>query len=323
MDSNVPIWLTVEFDRKKAELEAEGHKDSDHTTEGEILRMTPEEFWEYEFDKEPNNPNNYTEAYVSNFNYNVPKEVSNLFIIKKNQINMMRTRGFDVSEEEYILDMSVDDFNDLLYDFSTGRQTSFWSPILSGNKFSREDRDTLSEGRAFLSNQYQKDDTWSIVYYIDRPGEKKYKIKKDLIQILTDWAIAGGYSDIIFVSRKGYTTSALSILSRLPPVDPRTPRGIWTFDDTELFVNPLLSVLYSPHELAPPEEASTFKKMYRFPLQISVEDPIVKFYGWRLGSVVKITRDISMMESPVDVMLVKRLVVRDNQVGLAELREKV
>lgn len=324
--NNVPIWVNVHFDKTKKDLLRQGFKENDGTPEGQILAMTPEEYWQYKFDGDSNaTTSNDTDIFYT-FDNGISRDVLNLFNIKKRQLEMMYKRGYDISSEEHILNMNLDDFAIYLEDRASDL-SSFWNNAMRDIKFSKEDNLVMDKVRAHLSEEYSKpDDKYPscVVFYVEREGPVDLRIKKELTVALKDFALANDYTDIILISNKNFTKDSKAELNMLPPYgtpdNKSVPRGLWIFRDKELYVNPESHVLTPKHELLDAPGTLAFKRAYRYPPHISLEDPVVKFNGWRLGSVIKITRDISSIEAPVDLMVAKRLVVRDNLVGLSNYK---
>lgn len=332
--AGIPDFVKADFERKRRELIAARKRNEVLSREDEkILIMTLEEYWEYKFDEEFVDTSIDTGELRYSFNSSfpdIPEDINRLFRVKKMQIEMMRTRGYDVSDEEYILGLNLTQFNELLQDWSTNRLPSFWGNIMKGDRIrfsDKEVRTTMQEPRAYLTNIYKKENDSCIVFYIDRMGDKRYRITKPFIEPIKNYIIGSPYENIIFVSRKNFSKGAIQALSNVPklirPNRTGAARGMWVFKDEELYENPIVHTLSARHELMSKEESNQFRSLYVNPLQISLEDPVVKFNGWPVGRVVKITRDISSVGAMVDVMIAKRLIVRDNLVDLGEKRVKL
>lgn len=64
-----------------------------------------------------------------------------------------------------------------------------------------------------------------------------------------------------------------------------------------LQVNPTRSVYYVPHTRLPPERAQALKVKYNGALPtISASDPVVRYFGWGTGDVIKIRRNYGGFE---------------------------
>jgi len=325
--NNVPIWVNVHFDKTKKDLLKEGYTQDDDTEQGKILGMTPEEYWKYQFDGDTGQTTTSDTDIFYTYDDGISREVLNLFNMKRNQIEMMYKRGYEISDEEIeILTMRLSDFVYYLQELSAS-PNSFLNYLHGQIKLSKEDSAVMRKDRAYLSNVYYKDgekDASCVVLYVGREGPVNLRIRKDLTVALKDFTLSHDYKDIIFVSNKNFTKDSKAELSMLPPYgtsdNKSEPRGLWIFRDNELYINPEKHALSPKHELLDLAGSHAFKRSYKYPPHISLEDPVVKFNGWKLGSVIKITRDISSIEAPVDTMIAKRLVVRDNLVGLMDYK---
>tara|TARA_R100000750_G_scaffold61608_1_gene53063 strand:+ start:564 stop:1487 length:924 start_codon:yes stop_codon:yes gene_type:complete len=303
-----------------------GYRENDGTSEGQILAMTPNEYWIYKFDGDTSPTTTSDTDIFYTYDDGISRDILNLFNIKKCQLEMLSKRGYDISEEEHILDMNLNNFATYLEDRGSN-PSSFWNNALKTMKLTKEDNAVMTKNRAHLSEEYYRpNDEYPscVVFFVEREGPVELRIKKDLTVALKDFALAGDYENIILISNKNFTKDSKGELSMLPPYNSSNnksePRGLWIFRDKELYINPEKHVLSPKHELLDAESSLAFKRTYRHPPHISLEDPVVKFNGWKLGSVIKITRDISSIEAPVDMMVAKRLVVRDNLVGLSDYK---
>lgn len=287
---------------KQADISEEDHK---------ILNMTLDDYY-----------NVYYEGDYEDINYS---KDSSLFILKRNQVAMMETRGFIIPEHEMnIPEMDLKQFEEYL---AYEKRNSYWSQISNEFRFDKKYQIDMEGDRCHLSNYYEHEDDARIkciVLYIDIA---KGKIGEMVIKPMLNFLTEGGFRDIIFITGKPFSKRGLNMISNISPVvfgsDRRKDvfsRFIQIFSDQELYVNPLENSLVPLHELLSREEKNELLKKYSEIPRISIEDPVVKFYGWRLGNVVKITRDISSIMSSSEIMIIKRLIVRDSQVDLASLR---
>lgn len=265
--------------------------------------------------------------------------IYDLFRIKKIQIEMMKIRGYDISHEEHILSLNLEQFNNLLLEWADGNIVSFWGQMIFTTKknnepvikfVDKEVKETMSQPRAFLTNIYKKsneEDYSCVVFYIARSGSGKHKIDKPTMEPIRNFIVGSTFENVIIISNKNFGKFSLSLISNLPAIinsnKVKVPRGLWIFRDKELFVNPIFHTLNGDYQLLSEQESKEFRKLYVHPLQISTEDPIIKFYGWPVGKVVKIIRDISGVEGMIDTMVAKRLIVRDNLVELSLIKNEL
>lgn len=241
------------------------------------------------------------------------EEIRNLLIMKKNQIAMMRLRGYliDNIDAKYE-NMSLEDFHEHI-----GKP--FRNPFIKSivdmitNKSVLE---VLIAIRGLMSYHYtrvgEKSRSCAVVY-ITREGDASKRIKKDFTEALIP-LLANIYTNIVIITNKGLTPHSLNVINSIPSKDVGVPRYTWLFRDEEFYTNPLAHKLSPKYELLPEDEAREFRRKYANPLLISSEDPAVKLNGWRINGVVKITRDISSIDSNVKEMISKRLIVRHNVV---------
>lgn len=235
-------------------------------------------------------------------------ELQKLYLMKRNQIEMMKTRGYKLKRrDEEILDMNLYDFIDYIENL---KNNSFVDKILSYKGILKSVKGILEGSRGLLSYEYTKEGekiaTCAIVY-ITREGDGR--IEKSFTNSLMS-ILKVHYTDIILITDRPLTQDSKHIISSVPMVEEGFPRTVWLFRDEELYVNPLTHKLSPKYEILNDEESKDFKRRYINPLLISVEDPAIKFYGWKVNSVVKITRDISVLNANVENLVTKRLIVK-------------
>ncbi len=342
----VPLYVKKALEDEKNEIR---RKQSDQIAlsddELKILYMNPKEYYEFKFDNDViidddtlGNNVRYSKYYNS---FGIPKELNELFRVKKTQIIMMRERGYDISAEEGILQFTPAEFNEWITDWSMSRKPSFWNNLinpLEGEQNPtisfkhKSTKNTMSQPRSFLSNIYKKvgkEEYTGIVFYVSREKDKNYRIDKSTAEPIKNYLSGPGamYEDIIFVSDKKFPARTKDLFSNLHPIvragNQKISRHVWYFGDKELWQNPLVHSLGAQYRLMTKEEKKEFKILYIHPLLISDEDPIVKFYGWHVDEIVVITRDISSMGGAVDTMIAKRLIRRDKVIGLMDKKTEL
>lgn len=193
--------------------------------------------------------------------------MQNLFAIKLTQLQMVRDRGYLVSEDEQQRFGSTID--------------TFVRSIVEAQKVH-----TGVKVRALLNNQYISIDGTKtmFVYYGWRDNTQVP------LGVATDFiAKASGHTEAVLIVDGNLSHKALEALRNL--VQTR-----WQiFNDKELTHNPTTHKYTPKHVLLTPEEArNKYKEMGATPaniLIISPTDPIVKYYGWPLNGIVKIYRN--------------------------------
>jgi len=206
-----------------------------------------------------------------------------LFKIKKNQIEMARDRGYDVSHEEEILFMDGNQF--LTY---------------MNEKMVTHD---FSDLRATLTQEYRKignPQELLYVYYAVLSGSAY--LKKDIVTSLGDKLQE-------YRSDGSHITSAIIISNAVLSPDARVKKEdvatatkvhIDTFSEAELNINPTKHTLTPKHELVPTEDVEEVLQSIRANKKwlelIEITDPIVRWYGWKDGDIIKIHRDDSIID---------------------------
>lgn len=105
---------------------------------------------------------------------------------------------------------------------------------------------------------------------------------RDIIQMMTKF----GSNHCIVVYKDSITASVKKIIE-----DKSNNFEIETFTENDLSYNITKHVLVPRHEKVDDDEAKKLKKQYgtKFP-NILLNDPIVKFYNFKCGNIIKITR---------------------------------
>jgi DNA-directed RNA polymerase subunit H (RpoH/RPB5) len=248
---------------------------------------------------------------IIDFNKTYEYKIKNLHLVKKTQIEMILDRGYNVTKSELeILLMSDEDF---LEAYSDIENWSNWNHILKPlGRGAIGYMSVFKQQRAMLSEIYYNDDEQAcIVFYLDSPDESGsigVKVAQG-IEILVDKN--KDIQDVILISASRFSSDAIDRL-RLFKNSPRI-NSIWTFEDRELIINPTKHSLYQEHTLLSKSDSSRFFKIYRYPPQISEEDPIVKYFGWKVGRIVQITRSLDNIDIGIDKMIEKRIIVRSTR----------
>lgn len=201
--------------------------------------------------------------------------MNRLFDIKRTQLEMVRDRGYEISPEEGpILTMSFNGFVDYLG--ALLRATPRASP-----------RSLLS--RFYTSKRPDGSTQRMLVYYGGRtnPQQKQVSIEvvREFIGMIHQYQIneAVLIVDAVLSSLGDTELSALTLTK-------------WqVFYDSELTYNPTQSEDTPRHELLSEEDARAKLRELRVDasklLIMKVDDPIIRYYGWSVGRMVRIHRN--------------------------------
>lgn len=195
--------------------------------------------------------------------------MSSLLNIKRTQIEMVRDRGYDVSAELPILNMTADNFNAYLQSISSGKPGK---PV------------------THLSRVYNKTgstDTLFVFY----ASKEKTQVAVDTIKSFTAAIDYYKITEAILITDAKISTDGQKVLSE------HGLKRIQRFMDYELVYNPIEHIDTPRHELIPRHEvANKLREMkvsiHMLPL-IPLDDAVVKYYGWEVGDLIRIHRDDS------------------------------
>jgi DNA-directed RNA polymerase subunit H (RpoH/RPB5) len=216
---------------------------------------------------------------------------SRLLKVKRHQIEMIRDRGYDVTEELGLLEVSERDF---YQHYGTHAEQNGVSL------------------RSLMSRLYEKpgQEDKVLVFYVEPPSGKQIGIDtiKDLISLLRHYQCNNG----IIIGEAPPSTQALEELRKVPLLH------VQIFNDNELMYNPTKHYLVPKHRALSEEEAKVFleeNKLYitRMPSLLvntgKMVDPIAKWYDFRPGQIIEITRENSAFETDVTIEIAYRAVI--------------
>lgn len=221
-----------------------------------------------------------------------------LLDIKSTQIQLVRDRGFNVPEDE----VPIED----------GDMESFVS-FIEGQVEKRELKNPgIAAVRGLLSRVYTNDAKDAIlVYYASKVKQQNKQISAETVRAFIQTIgkynkVKGKFSAILIVDAPLSSTGNAE-LSALTTVN-------WqVYQDSELVYNPTRRVDVPPHELVPPPQVDAKLRELKVDISklliIRAEDPVVKYYGWKSGSLVKITRDDSLVSILTPISINYRIVV--------------
>lgn len=192
-----------------------------------------------------------------------------LLNIKQTQLQLVADRGYDISHERSILDMTTGAFQHYL----------------------ETNTDVAGRGRAGLSRIYYTPDQSRrmLVYYGSRTSPDQKQIPSDVIKEFVMLIQRYGINEAILIVDVQISTTGNGILNDL------TLTQWQVFHDDQLTYNPTHHIMTPRHELIPREEESQLLRDMRADKSqltiIQSTDPIVKYYGWQVGGIVRIYRD--------------------------------
>jgi DNA-directed RNA polymerase I, II, and III subunit RPABC1 len=212
------------------------------------------------------------------------------FEIKKTLLEMIRDRGYDISQENDILYMDDDGF------------IKYYNSLLDKYNYESPDKQKISNLESFLlfsSNTY---------YSVNKTDLKILKIGFLELKVNKAKISSEQISDLISKltiepknHKKEYCDELILIINdEIVPaakkqLDDLTSVNTSIFFDKELFYNPTNHIDCPQFFLLTDTEKSDLIRNLRCKLSdfliIKHSDPVIKYYGWKRGQIVKIIRD--------------------------------
>lgn len=240
-----------------------------------------------------------------------------LFKVKKTLTEMMIDRGYEVGDvEKSVLEMKDEDqFDKYTKNLLSGKIKSRWLKRLEGFGGDSKIKFPVNK-RTILGNEYTKmrngEKVKCLVVFVEENAKMISVNTIKMTEIELHDVLNRGkdyFNELIIITNLDLSDGSNTQIKELKYTNS------WIFHDKELTFNKTKHVLVPKHERLSDEKASEFKRNYKGPqAHILITDPIVKYYGWRLGDVIMITRDLSFMASLSTEMVAKRVVVADNSV---------
>jgi len=214
--------------------------------------------------------------------------LSLIFKVKKNQAKMLMKRGFKDAEKEYtkLNSMTIYEFKEYIEDLAKKKETDLISA---------------------LSNSYRKEDDWVYVYFTRYQDTMRQTGKSIIQDVINTVGIKDSENHIILISNS--------------PLSPDAKTGITSIRKTKFFefflyedlsYDPTEHFLTPKHTLLKYEEAKEILERNRLQYMhlpsISVDDPIARYYGARVGDVMMIERYTLLAEVMVQKYVVFRAV---------------
>jgi DNA-directed RNA polymerase subunit H (RpoH/RPB5) len=197
-----------------------------------------------------------------------------LFDIKKTQLQMVQDRGYSISPTEAaIFDMTIDQFAAYVNDLFVRMKRSPRSSLSR----SYEARD--AEGKVVRT---------MLVYYGGKDPQMKQvsaDVVRDFIQLVQTYQV----TEAVLIVDAPLSSTGDNELSAL------TLTRWQVFFDSHLTYNPTRHVDTPRHELLSPEETQAKLREMKADISklliIKVDDPVVRYYGWTPGGLVRVYRD--------------------------------
>jgi DNA-directed RNA polymerase I, II, and III subunit RPABC1 len=212
------------------------------------------------------------------------------FEIKKTLLEMIRDRGYDISQENDILYMDDDGF------------IKYYNSLLDKYNYESPDKQKISNLESFLlfsSNTY---------YSVNKTDLKILKIGFLELKVNKAKISTEQISDLISKltiepknNKKEYCDELILIINdEIVPaakkqLDDLTSVNTSIFFDKELFYNPTNHIDCPQFFLLTDTEKADLIRNLKCKLSdfliIKHSDPVIKYYGWKRGQIVKIIRD--------------------------------
>ncbi len=210
-----------------------------------------------------------------------------LFKVKKTQLEMLSDRGYDISSEIDVLDLDVDSFVTRYEDEAKNRERSL------GRKVSFKDA---------LGNHYRHrtEEEFLYVLYLETPkGEGKTGTigktqAKEILSFMSD----SRSRQVILITEVNLSPHAARAFRGAPIYK------IEHFLYDELTYNLTHHYLVPKHIPLSEEEGRRFLarsklKFSQIP-KLSIDDPVVRYYGLHVGTIVKVGRENNSVDTLVD-----------------------
>ena len=219
------------------------------------------------------------------------EDFQRLLRVKRTQVQMIYDRGYDIPDNELL-------FLENNFNYASG---------FDNYNIIHMDNLSYTTFRSKLSNDYEriinnKRETINVFYVALLPN---VKIIKNMIKNYGEHLEGKGWPEkAIYISPLNIAKNYLSDIKSY--IKTKTQ----TFFDKQLVINPTRHVLYSQHELLTDVQtkellsqlntsikfgADTSNRLINVNLlmlpKIKISDPIVRYFDWPLGKVVKIYRD--------------------------------
>ena len=187
---------------------------------------------------------------------------------------MMKTRGYDIRDEAFILTMSEDDYMDYL-----------------DKKLEKKEEISISDIYSLLNHTYIKgDDKCMVIYYIDeKQGSFKQHDSHDFLRRVTE----GNATSAVCISNKQFSITIEKNMRE-------TFSKIHFFNINEFLLKILEFSLNPRFRLLTVKESSEFLHRNNITSDklpaILDTDPVVKYYGAEIGQIFEINNSSIVVE---------------------------
>lgn len=197
-------------------------------------------------------------------------KIQNLFDIKKTQIELVRDRGYVISPvEEGLLTATLEQFQ------------AYLQTLKQANPNSTD--------RVRLSRSYIAGNKILAVFFISTTEQDQKQIPSGVITDIVNLAIEKRFAELLLIIDKPLSTRGNEVLQTL------TTTTSQIFFDSDLVYNPTKSVDVPRHEPLTREQAALKLQEWRVDISklliFESSDPIVKYYGWPPGTIVRVHRN--------------------------------
>jgi DNA-directed RNA polymerase subunit H (RpoH/RPB5) len=198
-----------------------------------------------------------------------------LFDIKKTQLQMVRDRGYEISQDELsILNTNLEGFTIYINHLAASNPRSSVRSLLS---------------RSYVSKLPNGSTKSMLVYYGGKSNPQQKQVSADVVREFIGLIQRYAISEAILIIDAPLSSTGDNELNAL------TLTKWQVFFDSELTYNTTLHVDTPRHELLSPEETKLKLQELRADLSrlliLKATDPVVRYYGWLPGSLVRIYRD--------------------------------
>lgn len=214
-----------------------------------------------------------------------------LFDIKKTQLEMVKDRGYEVGEEEAeIFNMNLEQF--IVY--------------MNNRAILRK----VTPRSALTQDYISADRTRSILAFYGSKTPAQKQVSADIVREFVDLIQKNRVTEAVLIVNAPLSPPGSQILAAV------TLTKWQIFNDTDLTYNPTRHVKTPKHELIPPHLQSAKLAELKTTLSgmglLYDDDPVVRYYGWPKGSMIKITRDNSSISILASKTINYRVVVNRN-----------
>ena len=226
-----------------------------------------------------------------------PDDIHQLFIVKRTQVEMLADREFLIPDDE--TDMFLD--HPAVLQPTAELYAQFVQKYIpqEARMFSREE----------MTQTYaDKNEKLTYVYYA--PPTIKDKQGVGIVNAFINSLTTLGAEFGIIITKEGFTPDARKALDAI------TQPVIQVFFDHQLYSNPINHVLVPRHTRLDDEKRRNILVKYKLQprqiLTISIDDPVIRYYGWSIGDLIHISRlnlgtDKTMVKSSLAYRIVSRV----------------